>query len=99
MKGTPAYAVGSLTSKPTWLNTSWCSATSAFFLLENSLGRNAKMPIGILFWVLMIFWLLFGLYWNRGDLRGGNYGIVGGNLMLFILLGLLGWRVFGPVLQ
>ena len=57
------------------------------------------MPIGILFWVLMIFWLLFGLYWHRGDLRGGNYGIVGGNLLLFILLGLIGWRVFGPVLQ
>lgn len=57
------------------------------------------MPIGILFWVLMILWFLFGLYWNRGDLRGGNYGVVGGNVLLFILLGLLGWRVFGPVLQ
>ena len=57
------------------------------------------MPIGILFWVLMILWFLFGLYWNRGDLRGGNYGVVGGNLVLFVLLGLLGWKVFGPPLQ
>lgn len=57
------------------------------------------MPIGILFWVLMILWLLFGLYWNRAELGGGNYGILGGNLLLFVLLGLLGWRVFGPVLQ
>ncbi len=57
------------------------------------------MPIGILFWVIMLFWLLFGLYWNRGDLRGGNYGVVGGNLMLFILLALLGWQIFGPPLQ
>jgi hypothetical protein len=57
------------------------------------------MPIGILFWVLMILWFLFGLYWNRADLGSGNYGIVGGNMLLFILLGLLGWRVFGPVLQ
>jgi hypothetical protein len=57
------------------------------------------MPIGILFWVLMIFWLLFGLYWNRADWRGGNYGVVGGDLMLFILLGLLGWRSFGAPLQ
>lgn len=57
------------------------------------------MPIGVLFWVLMILWLLFGLYWNRNDLRGGHYGVMGGNLVLFLLLGLLGWKVFGPVLQ
>lgn len=57
------------------------------------------MPIGILFWVIMIIWLLLGLYSHRADFRGGNYGYVGGNLMLFILLGLIGWRVFGPILQ
>ena len=57
------------------------------------------MPIGMLFWMLMILWLLFGLYWNRTEIQGGNYGILGGNLMLFILLFLLGWRVFGFVLQ
>jgi hypothetical protein len=44
----------------------------------------------------MLLWLVFGLYWNRADLRGGNYGTTGGNLLLFILLVLLGWRVFGP---
>lgn len=57
------------------------------------------MPIGILFWVIMIVWLLLGFYWHRGDLRSGNYVIFGGNLILFILLALLGWRVFGPILQ
>jgi hypothetical protein len=57
------------------------------------------MPIGILFWVLMVIWLLFGLYWHRGDLRGGSYGVVGGNLMLFVLLFLLGWKTFGFILQ
>ena len=57
------------------------------------------MPIGILFWVLMIFWLLFGLWWNGDQFKAGNYGIFGGNLLLFLLLALLGWRVFGPVLQ
>ena len=57
------------------------------------------MPIGILFWVLMILWLLFGLWWNADQFKTGNYGLFGGNLLLFILLGLLGWRVFGPVLQ
>ena len=57
------------------------------------------MPIGVLFWTIMIFWFLFGLYWNRADIQGGNYGMLGGNLLLFVLLGLLGWKVFGPVLQ
>jgi hypothetical protein len=57
------------------------------------------MSIGFVFWLLMILWLLFGLYWNRGDIRGGNYGIMGGNLLLFILLFLLGWRTFGFIIQ
>jgi hypothetical protein len=57
------------------------------------------MPIGILFWVLMILWLLLGLYWNSPEWKTGNYGILGGNILLFVLLGLIGWRVFGPVLQ
>jgi len=47
----------------------------------------------------MIIWFLFGLYTNRSDLRGGRYELAGGNLLLFILLGLVGWKVFGPVLQ
>jgi Na+/proline symporter len=47
----------------------------------------------------MLMWFFFGLYWNRGEIAGGNYGVVGGNLLLFVLLMLLGWRVFGPVLQ
>ncbi len=57
------------------------------------------MPIGILFWVIMIVWFLLGLYSHRSDLRDGNYGYVGGNLMLFALLALIGWKVFGPLLQ
>lgn len=57
------------------------------------------MTLGFLFWLLMILWLLFGLYWNRTDIQGGNYGILGGNLLLFILLFLLGWKVFGFVIQ
>jgi hypothetical protein len=47
----------------------------------------------------MIIWLIFGLYWNRGDIRGGNYGFLGGSLMLFILLFLLGWKQFGFPIQ
>jgi Na+/proline symporter len=47
----------------------------------------------------MLLWLLFGLWWNRTDLRGGNYGLVGGNLLLFVVLFLLGWKTFGFPIQ
>lgn len=57
------------------------------------------MPIGILFWMLMILWFFFGLWWHGGELRSGNYGFFGGNILLLVLLGLLGWKVFGAVLQ
>jgi hypothetical protein len=56
------------------------------------------VPIGILFWVLMILWFVFGLYWEGPSIREGRYGVLGGNVLLFVLLGLLGWRLFGPVL-
>jgi len=61
--------------------------------------EDEVMTLGFVFWLLMILWLLFGLYWNRNDIRGGNYGILGGNLMLFVLLFLLGWKAFGFVIQ
>ncbi len=57
------------------------------------------MTVGFLFWLLMILWFLFGLSWNRSELGTGNFGVLGGNLLLFILLFLLGWRVFGFVIQ
>lgn len=57
------------------------------------------MQIGLLFWILMVLWLVFGAYSNRVDLRGGNYGPLGGSLMLFILILLLGWKVFGSPIQ
>ncbi len=57
------------------------------------------MSIGLLFWILMVLWLLFGLWSNRGPIQGGDWSPVGGSLLLFILLFLLGWRVFGFIIQ
>jgi hypothetical protein len=58
------------------------------------------MSIGFLFWLLMILWLLFGLYWHWPVEPGrAGFGVLGGNLLLFILLFLLGWKVFGFVIQ
>ena len=57
------------------------------------------MPIGLLFWILMLLWLVFGLWQNMANFRGGNYYPFGGNLLLFILLVILGWAVFGAALK
>jgi hypothetical protein len=61
------------------------------------------MTIGFLFWLLMILWLIFGLWcsWPAAAPDGSPraYWPLGGNLLLFILLFLLGWRVFGFVIQ
>lgn len=53
------------------------------------------MPIGTLFWILMIFWAIGG-FWDQGDNRGWRFGRIGLELVLF---GLLGWKLFGPVIQ
>jgi len=53
------------------------------------------MPISFIFWLLMLLWLLFGLWWNWPGGNAGPYGPIGNNLLLFILLFLLGWKVFG----
>lgn len=62
------------------------------------------MTISFLFWLLMLLWLLFGA-WNYWPRPGGPapspavYWPAGSNLMLFVLLFLLGWRVFGFPIQ
>ena len=66
---------------------------------ETTERKGIPLTIGFLFWLLMILWLVFGLYRNRGDIQGGNYGILGGSLLLFILLFLLGWKTFGFPIQ
>lgn len=58
------------------------------------------MSIGFLFWLLMVLWLVFGMYWNWPSERTpAGFGVLGGNLLLFILLFLLGWAQFGFVIQ
>jgi hypothetical protein len=59
------------------------------------------MKIGFLFWLLMLLWLIFGLYliWPQGGVSGAAFGPVGGNLLLFVLLFILGWKSFGLPIQ
>lgn len=57
------------------------------------------MSMGLLFWVLMLFWLIFGLWTNWPAISGGQYGPFGHSLLLFILLLLLGWHAFGAPIR
>ncbi len=59
------------------------------------------MNIGTLFWVLMILWLIFGLFvfWPTSTVGVVAYGPIGVNVLLWVLLGLLGWKAFGPMLR
>lgn len=57
------------------------------------------MPLSILFWVLMLLWLVLGLWTNWPGQQGHPYGPFGSNLLLFILLLLLGWAVFGAAVR
>lgn len=57
------------------------------------------MPVGLLFWILMVLWLVFGLWSAWPDAGTRNFRPLGGSLLLFVLLFLLGWKAFGFILQ
>lgn len=59
------------------------------------------MSFALAFWILMLLWLFFG-FWTLRPAPGQNpnYLPLGGNLLLFILLAILGWHAFGaPIHQ
>jgi len=53
------------------------------------------MSTGLFFWVIMLIALFFGGYNSRANLRAWAMG----DLVVWILLALLGWQVFGPALH
>ena len=57
------------------------------------------MPLALLFWVLMLLWLVLGFWTSWPGRQPLPYGPVGSNLLLFVLLGLLGWAVFGAAVK
>ena len=56
------------------------------------------MSIGLLFWVLMVLWFFS---WATYTWGGPNYtwGLHASTLLFFALMFLLGWKVFGFVVQ
>ena len=52
------------------------------------------MSFALAFWILMLVWLVFGI-WQTWP----NYQASGGNLLLFVLLLILGWHTFGAPIK
>lgn len=48
------------------------------------------LTIGMVFWILMLISLFFSVYWDWP-----NHPVIGRNLLLWFLLFLLGWGVWG----
>jgi hypothetical protein len=55
------------------------------------------MSLGLLFWILMLLWLV-GYGYGASRLPFTPW-TVGPNILLFILLLILGWKVFGSPIQ
>jgi hypothetical protein len=51
------------------------------------------MSFALVYWILMLIWLVFG-FWSTWPVTS-NPRPFAGTLLLFILLLLLGWKVFG----
>lgn len=57
------------------------------------------MPLSLLFWIIYILALVFGLWGYYDPASPGWYRRAGGHVVLWILVGMLGWHVFGPALR
>jgi len=59
------------------------------------------MGAGMWFWIIYILCLIFGLFlsWPANASDKSAWRPFGSNLIVLILLGLLGWGVFGPPIK
>jgi hypothetical protein len=57
------------------------------------------MSIGLVFWILMLLWLVLGLWSNWPGIADRQFAPLGNSVLLFILLLLLGWDAFGPPIR
>ncbi len=53
------------------------------------------MNLALLFWILYIIALVFGAYQNRAAVPAW----IGGSFLNFVLIGILGWQVFGAAVH
>lgn len=62
------------------------------------LASEGAVPIGLLYWLLVILWLIFGLWTGWPVAVAGapnNWRPIGGNLLIFVLFCLIGLALFG----
>lgn len=57
------------------------------------------MTLTLCFWILMLIWFVFGIASTGFGLYVGAHGPLINSVFLFILLLILGWRVFGAPLH
>lgn len=57
------------------------------------------MTLAIWFWVLILLWAVFGFWRGQVAPEPERRYYIGGHFLTFVLLLLLGWRVFGGPVQ
>jgi hypothetical protein len=59
------------------------------------------MPLAILFWMLFVIWALFEVFplVVPAKAPSAEIQVRGRSLLLFVLIGLLGWATFGEIVQ
>jgi hypothetical protein len=57
------------------------------------------MSIGLLFWLIMVIWLVLGIFRAWPGAPTDPRLDIGGSLLEFILFFLLGWGVFGFIVH
>jgi riboflavin transporter FmnP len=62
-------------------------------LLLAGASSGGVIGLGLLFWLVMLFMLIFGFLWNRG--QPTYYRYVGYHVAMWVCVALLGIRVFG----
>lgn len=55
---------------------------------------QSPLTLSSAFWILMLVYLIYGV-WKNYTPGSLNYRRFGGHLLLWLLLFLLGWQVFG----
>jgi hypothetical protein len=56
------------------------------------------MPLGLIFWVLMLLWICFGLGFRSGNAVLAGFWYVDA-ILLFVLFFILGWHDFGFIVS
>ncbi len=64
-------------------------------LLFAASAGEAHLILLIIFIFVMLFWLFGGLYWSRGAEGSWNWGGLGGTLIPWVAVAILGYLMFG----